>query len=311
MASIGSLPKTRIALAGLPFCEFTSEVNIMWTVYKHTAPNGKVYIGITSKTPVRRFGRKGQGYKSNPHFWNAIQRYGWDSITHEILFENLTFSEAGNIEKQLIAEYRSADPEHGYNIALGGQGNTMNDCTRLKLSKRQKAVWCNQEYKEKRIKEMKERWASEEYKAQHSGKNASMYGHHHSQETKENIAITRKERNIPHPCIGRKLSDETKAKISRANSGRRYSLSEKAKEHIRLAKLGNKNPNYGRPLSKTQKKHLIEINSKPVIQVKNDCEIKYQSAADAGRATGIVSSNITRVCKGERKTAGGFKWRYA
>ena len=32
-------------------------------VYKHTCPNGKVYIGITGKKPKHRWGKDGSGYK--------------------------------------------------------------------------------------------------------------------------------------------------------------------------------------------------------------------------------------------------------
>lgn len=36
---------------------------------------------------------------------------------------------------------------------------------------------------------------------------------------------------------------------------------------------------------------------------------EYYSMADAARATGINSNNISAVCAGKRKTTGGFKWR--
>ena len=62
---------------------------MMYTVYKHTAPNGKVYIGITSHSIEGRWRKDGSGYKLNNHFWNAIQKYGWNNFKHEILFENL------------------------------------------------------------------------------------------------------------------------------------------------------------------------------------------------------------------------------
>lgn len=37
---------------------------------------------------------------------------------------------------------------------------------------------------------------------------------------------------------------------------------------------------------------------------------KYESASEASRCTGIQQSDITRVCQGKRKTAGGFCWSY-
>jgi hypothetical protein len=101
----------------------------MYTVYKHTAPNGKVYIGITSLPPEHRW-NKGRGYSNNYHFFNAIIKYGWDNITHAVLHSGLAQEDALHIEAQLIAQYHSDDPQYGYNNSAGGTVPT----------KRQKAI---------------------------------------------------------------------------------------------------------------------------------------------------------------------------
>ena len=44
-----------------------------YTVYKHTCPNGKIYIGITSM-PVEKRWDCGRGYAKNPHFSAAIKK---------------------------------------------------------------------------------------------------------------------------------------------------------------------------------------------------------------------------------------------
>lgn len=89
-------------------------------IYKHTTPNGKVYIGITKQNPNRRW-RNGHGYKDSILFFNAIIKYGWINITHEILKEGLTFEEANKLEKYYISLYKSNDREFGYNITAGGE----------------------------------------------------------------------------------------------------------------------------------------------------------------------------------------------
>ena len=93
-----------------------------YCVYKHTNTiNNKCYIGITSQQPNKRW-LNGYGYsKAQPKFYNAIQKYGWEKFTHEILFENLTLEEANNKEIELIAFYNSC--EAGYNTSTGGNGN--------------------------------------------------------------------------------------------------------------------------------------------------------------------------------------------
>ena len=46
-----------------------------YTVYKHTSPSGKVYIGITCRKPKYRW-NNGKGYKEKDQrlFYNAIKK---------------------------------------------------------------------------------------------------------------------------------------------------------------------------------------------------------------------------------------------
>lgn len=47
---------------------------MLYFVYKHTFPNGKIYIGITDQKPERRW-RNGIGYRRQPYVYNAIKKY--------------------------------------------------------------------------------------------------------------------------------------------------------------------------------------------------------------------------------------------
>ena len=98
-------------------------MNNNWSIYKHTCPNGKVYIGITSRNPIDRW-NNGNGYRLNCHFSNAIHKYGWDNIKHEILLTNLSKEEAQNSEKALIALHKSNNANYGYNHSAGGEGKS-------------------------------------------------------------------------------------------------------------------------------------------------------------------------------------------
>lgn len=90
-----------------------------YSVYRHTSPSGKVYIGITGVNPTKRW-RKGHGYIHGfcKIFSAAIKKYGWNNIKHEILLEGISESEAIYTEKYLIRWYKI----HGisYNITDGG-----------------------------------------------------------------------------------------------------------------------------------------------------------------------------------------------
>lgn len=92
---------------------------IKYTVYKHTSPSGKVYIGITKNSPEYRW-KYGDGYRTQKVFYRAIKKYGWNSFTHEILFENLSHNDACEKEIELIRFYKLQ--KLSYNQTDGGDG---------------------------------------------------------------------------------------------------------------------------------------------------------------------------------------------
>lgn len=167
----------------------------MYTVYQHKNKiNGKVYIGITKQEPEQRW-RHGQGYKSSPHFYAAIQKYGWDNFEHNILFQNLTKEKACKKEQELIAKYHSMDREFGYNSTSGGDIFTMNEETKRKIS-------------------------------QSMIGNKNGLGHPCSEEKKKKISEAQK---------GKHLTEEHKQKLSKSAKNRHTPCSDQAKENIRKA----------------------------------------------------------------------------
>lgn len=113
-----------------------------YTVYKHTGPSGKVYIGITCQRPETRWDN-GKGYKHSPHFSAAIARYGWENFRHEILADGLTREAAEAMEVALIAEYDSTNRAKGYNADKGGStGPKHTEGTRQRIGQaNRERVW--------------------------------------------------------------------------------------------------------------------------------------------------------------------------
>lgn len=160
-----------------------------YIVYKHTCPNGKVYIGITRTSFETRCGKDGRNYRKNTLFNRAIIKYGWDKIAHEILFDNLTREQAEQKEIELISKYKSTDPRFGYNISSGGEsgnaGVSASEETRRKMS------------------------------ISHLG-NPSNTGKKLSEETRRKLSEAHKGNKV---MLGRKLSAETRKKMSEAQKG--------------------------------------------------------------------------------------------
>lgn len=99
-------------------------------VYRHVTPDGLIYVGATSfKKPEKRWGN-GRCYQANKRFTDAVNRFGWSNIKHEILAKGLPKEEAHALERQLIREWDTTNPEKGYNI-LEGDLSTKIYCVEL------------------------------------------------------------------------------------------------------------------------------------------------------------------------------------
>lgn len=222
-----------------------------YTVYKHTSPNGKVYIGITSK-PVSRRWHGGSAYRNNPHLYAAIKKYGWDNFQHDILAENLSYEAACDMERALIAQYQSTDPDKGYNRSPGGDKTTL--------------------------------------------------GYRYSAESRERIsqALVGKRKGVPHSpehcehirqaLTGRKASPETKEKLRKALGDRFQTEAARTKQKANTPK--------GAAHGRAQVVRCIDTG-----------EI-FQTITEASTKYGVHRTNISQVCRGLYKTAGGYHWEY-
>ena len=179
-----------------------------YKIYKHVFPNGKVYIGITSRDLNVRWD-SGKGY-GDTLMGRAVKKYGWDNIKHYVLKGDFTESQAKTKERELIAKYHSMDYAYGYNQTAGGDGSLgykHSDVAKKKMSQNHADV---------------------------SGLNNPFFGKHHSEETCEQLRLINKGKAISkesrkkisiamsgenHPLYGTHCSEERKRKISESNKG--------------------------------------------------------------------------------------------
>lgn len=156
----------------------------LYCVYMHINKiNGKRYIGQTMNLK-NRWRPNGYGYKSSPHFYNAIKKYGWDNFDHYIIQKNLTKEEADKLEDLNIVAYNTMNNKFGYNTRRGGNKGTFSEYSKQKLSKAQMGHIVTQETREKLSKINKGRFIgrpiSEEQKKKisiaNSGSKNGMYG---------------------------------------------------------------------------------------------------------------------------------------
>lgn len=250
-----------------------------YIVYKHIAPNGKIYIGQTCQTTSKRY-RHGAGYKNCTHFYAAIQKYEWDNFEHCVISEGLTKAEADWIEVYLISYYNSNNPDKGYNLAKGGRtcaGVKRSEEFKKHLSEINKGKVLSPEHRRKISEGNKGKKLSDAQKKLLSEINK---GKVLSKEHIEKLRLTAKTRirtaeEIEKSVSKRRgipLSDETKRKLSESHMGQ-HPWNEKEVECIETGE-------------------------------------RYFSAREAGRRLKLNSNNISFCCRGIRNTCGGYHWRY-
>ena len=291
-------------------------------VYKHTCPNGKIYIGITSQRLKKRW-QNGRGYLNNDYFSKAIAKYGWENFEHEIIFNNLSKEEAEKEEIKLISMYKSNQRKYGYNIENGGNSiGKHSDETNKKIGMANSGKHPSEEARMK-------------MSLSHKGQPSSWKGKHHSEEAREKMRLakigkqrgpisveTKKKKSKPVICI-----ETGKVYFGIKEAERQTGISSKLISRVCLGKrkkAGNYHWKYvsevGENISEEIRasiyendiKHLSEEHkkrlSKPIRCVETNTI--YYGSHEAEKQTGISHSNITQVCKGRVKTAGGYHWEY-
>lgn len=114
---------------------------------------------------------------------------------------------------------------------------------------------------------------SQSHKGKYTGENNPFFGRHHSKEAKQKNGEAHRKEN---------LSNETLRKMSEAKKGKKRS-----QEAIEKG-------------AKSHQKSIICLET----------GIIYSSIKKASEETNINSGHISDVCKGNRKTAGGYHWQY-
>ena len=114
----------------------------MYTIYVHTTPDGRKYVGSTSLEPNIRFGG-GNKYKSCTRFNDAINFFGWDNIQHQILETVEDKETAIKREEYYTLLWRTNEPEFGYNIFVG---HIQNKETKNRISEKMKVIKNQEKY---------------------------------------------------------------------------------------------------------------------------------------------------------------------
>lgn len=222
---------------------------------------------------------------------HAIKKYGKENFQKVILCYAETKKENSENEKLFLGDLWQ--DKNCYNLIPGGEGGG-GPCSEEKKRKLSEA------HKGKKHSETHKKNISEALKGR-GGEKHHMYGKKLSEQTKKKMSEANKgEKNY---FYGKKHSEETKKKISEALKSRTHS-----KEHKR--KIGESLK--GKTRSEESKRKQSEAGKIPIVQYSKSGEFlkEWASGTDASKSLKINHGNISEVCKGKRKSAGGFVWKY-
>nr|WP_257150429.1 NUMOD3 domain-containing DNA-binding protein [Bacillus thuringiensis] len=238
-----------------------------------------------------RFGERKTRHKSNAfnekstayhcHFYRDIRKYGWDNFKWAIveIFPPMSNKEEYKTflderEAYWIAFYDSY--RKGYNITKGGKGvvgHAHSTETKRKISEANKKL---------------------------AGENNPFYGEKHSDETRDIISKALRAEN--HPLYGKPRSEEQERKQSEAMKGKIPHNKGKSMSEEQKRKLSKSNGGTNHPQARAVAQ-LDKIDGKFMAE--------YPTAKEAVMSLGKKNgSDITQVCKRNKKTAFGFKWMY-
>lgn len=262
-----------------------------YIVYCHTNKiNGKRYVGITSTSLVKRFGKDGSQYQKCRKFWSAIQKYGWDNFHHNVLYSNLSKEEAESIEIKLIKDWNLMDSKFGYNIREGGSTTTLSKESREKLSKAHLGKKFTPERRERHRNAMKKMFIDHPELREKRGiitkkrfednpelrekyRQIGIKRYEDNPELREEMSRITKERyknpefrkqqserikkffnehpeKVSRSMLGKHHSDETKRKIATSNRGKTCTEEQKEKMKNTFFKKGSTPWNKGKKMDK-------------------------------------------------------------
>lgn len=266
-------------------------------IYKITSPNNKVYIGQSWDLNDREGDYRRLECPHQRKLHNSIIKYGWEAHQFKVIMyvsENVTQQMFDEIEQHYMDYYRKLGFEL-MNIREAGSRGKHSEETKRKIGdahrgkkvspdsiEKMKASKANpsDEIRANLSSAQKKLWSDPEYRKKMSDAHK---GYVFTEEHLENMRKSAR-RGADHHTYGKEMPQETRDKISQSTRGQ-----------IRESNRGAKN-----------------YKSRPVLQfdLENNLIKEWPCIKQVERELGINNSNICAVCKGSKRSAGNFIWRY-
>lgn len=288
-------------------------------IYKITNKiNKKSYIGQSKNIEHRWIAHKSESRLSyNPQYnysiHKAFRKYGIENFTFEII-ENTTPAELNDKEKYWIEYYDSYN--NGYNETTGGEAGPCQlgeKNTNARLTEQDVVCIRTQLLHGKMLSQV---YPAFQDKVSHRGFEHVWRGEcwpHIMPEAIEYLKTEEYKTSVKKFCgeMSHKKTEQYRQDIAKRkyNGENRDQVFKDYKG--KYTKSGFFDLWYSLPINPCYNNHTPK--KKPVMKLDKDTlEIieQYESAAEASRKNNCDQSGILKVCRGQRKSCGGFIWRY-
>lgn len=243
----------------------------MRVIYKITNNiNGKIYIGKDSRNR-RSYMGSGQSIK------NAINKYGIDNFSKQIIDCAETLEELNEKERKWISHYMSYIPSIGYNRGLGGEGNwdlsLMSEDDLLKMKQKQRTTFSSSEFRLRKKEDTTKYFSNSENRIKQSEIIKKSW-ENSTDEFKDSVI-----KRLEMMRQKRWSNPEAREKASRYFKENNPSYDPKFREKLSLERRGGNNP--------ASRECIIE-------------GIEYKSIIDAMNALGLTRNQIQYRLKSKK-----------
>jgi len=267
-------------------------------IYTIISPTSKVYVGQSWDISRRWRSYNRLSCSDQPAIYNSLKKHGPEAHDFETILDftqDVTQAELDWWEQIMMDYHREKGDELLFIRDAGSNGKQAEE-TKRKLSESKKDKK-RKPFTAEHQQKLKDRWTYQPHPWE---------GRNHSGESRQKMSNSHKGKNTgnKNPMFGKTHSELAKLKISKAWKGKKHRPESILK--IQKATAGENNPMYS--------KFGIEHGaSKTVVQLTKEGKFvkNWDCISDAGRFLQMKStSNISGCCRGKRKTAAGFKWKY-
>ena len=284
-------------------------------VYKTTNNiNGKIYIGQHKHS---KQGIDKNYIGSGKILKEAVEKYGRDNFSCEILEFCNSRKDADKLEKYYIKKFNSRDRNIGYNIGFGGNGgDTFHIQTEEKQNelrensrKTSKEIWNNSSLKKKRNETYFKNKKDGLHKDKHGqipwNKGLSKYTDERIKRCSDVVSNMYKTGKIIPVQSGKPRTDEEKEKIRRGMLGKKNGIGNRSISGYTWITNGIINKcvpkddldsykELGFSVGKITKKKFVQYNALQILDTRDNRH--YVSLSDASKSTSVSTYYIKKDC---------------